>query len=201
MRSARMRSASRMSSPSRSIFSRKSWRSLSSQRACFNSSGSRSSASSSSSRTSSLLSSLADDDSGIWRVLLTMSSTRRRRISALASVRPSETVIARPPLGTPYLRTPPSGELLLQLDEDRARHHGPDPICPAEMGELANVLRRHEGVLRRTGYEQRLDTGHRLVHLGLLQLGLGVGRHAQALDDDVDAELPGQVHDQAGEGM
>src|SRR6202043_3534145 len=107
--------------------------------ACLSSSGSRSQASSSSSRTSSLLSSRTDDESGSVRGLPTISMTRRSSVSVSGvSGRGSKTVIA----GSP-------GELLLQLGEDRWRHHGADPVGAAEAGELPHVLRGDEGVLRR----------------------------------------------------
>ena len=39
------------------------------------------------------------------------------------------------------------------------------------------------------GMKSGLDAGHPPVHLGLLELGLGVGCHPEALDDHVGADL------------
>jgi hypothetical protein len=47
--------------------------------------------------------------------------------------------------------------------------------------------------------EQRVDPRHRAVHLGHDQLGLEVGHHPQALDDEVGPHVTGEVDHQARE--
>ena len=204
IRSARARAWSRMSSPSRRTLARNSSRSFSSQRAARSSSGMRSRASSSSSTTSSRLI-ITDADSGIGRApdtsvehpaeellgvgLGAAGRAWRGRAAPRAPARRRRRRRRRAVGHLAYFSLEPLGH--------RLGHHRAD--VAAEAGDVADVLRREERAGRRRRDEERVHAGDGQVHLRLGHLALGVGQCPQALDDEVGADLLGDVDDELGE--
>ena len=88
------------------------------------------------------------------------------------------------------------GVLLLEPLGDRRRDHRPRRRRRSGRSRGCSFDARNEWA-DADGMNTVCDPGDGLVHLGHLQLGLEVGHGAQALDDEVGADLAGQVDDQA----
>jgi hypothetical protein len=82
------------------------------------------------------------------------------------------------------------------VPQHRVGHHALDPLDAAVLRDLPQERRVDERVRRRARQEHGLDAGDGLVHLGHLELVLEVGRHPEALDDHVGADLLGEIDDE-----